>query len=120
MRMLLTRGGWTVTEATNGRVALESLESAVPDMILLDLMMPEMDGFEFAHRLRDRPDWRAIPVIVLTAKDIDDEDRLRLNGFVEKVLQKGDSDGVALLREITALVAARKTSAASEKGAAHV
>ncbi len=111
MHTLLTREGWTVIEATNGRVALECLESAVPDMILLDLMMPEMDGFEFAHRLRERPDWRKIPVIVLTAKDITDEDRLRLNGFVEKVLQKGDSNGAALLREITALVAASKTSA---------
>ena len=58
MRALLTREGWNVTEATNGRFALECLESAVPDLILLDLMMPEMDGFEFAHRLRERPEWQ--------------------------------------------------------------
>jgi len=106
MRSLLTREGWDVTEATNGRSALECLESAIPDLILLDLMMPEMDGFEFAHRLRERQEWSAIPVIVLTAKDLTDADRLRLNGYVGKVLQKGAWNREALLSEIRALVAA--------------
>ena len=107
MHTLLTRVGWSVTEAVNGRIALDCLDSAVPDLILLDLMMPEMDGFEFAQHLRERSDWQLIPVIVLTAKDITDNDRHRLNGFVEKVLQKGDTNGASLLREIKTLVAAR-------------
>ena len=108
MRALLTREGWNVVEASNGRVALECMETACPDLILLDLMMPEMDGFEFAQRLRERPEWQAIPVIVLTAKDITETDRLRLNGYVERVVQKGAWDQDALLREISGLVAARR------------
>ncbi len=108
MRALLTREGWGVREAVNGRVALEQVEAARPDLILLDLMMPEVDGFEFARRLRERPEWQAIPVIVLTAKDITEADRLRLNGYVEKIVRKGAWDRDALLREISGLVAARK------------
>ena len=100
MRALLTREGWNVTEAANGRAALEQMEGARPDLILLDLMMPEMDGFEFAQRLRERPEWHTVPVIVLTAKDITDADRLRLNGYVEKIVQKGAWDHDALLREV--------------------
>jgi CheY-like chemotaxis protein len=109
MRTLLTRDGWNVMEASNGRTALDCLETAIPDVILLDLMMPEMDGFEFARRLRERSDWNAISVIVLTAKDLTEADRLRLNGNVEKVVQKGSWDRDALLVEIKALVAERKT-----------
>jgi len=108
VRALLVREGWNVMEAANGRVALECMESAMPDLILLDLMMPEMDGFEFAQRLRERAEWRAVPVIVLTVKDITEADRLRLNGYVEKIVQKGAWDQSALLREISMLVAARK------------
>ncbi len=108
MRALLTREGWKVKEAANGRVALEMMQTSRPDLVLLDLMMPEMDGFEFAQRLRERPEWHAIPVIVLTAKDITDADRLRLNGYVEKIVQKGAWDRDALLGEVRALIAARK------------
>ena len=108
MRALLTREGWGVREAVNGRAALEQVEAARPDLILLDLMMPEMDGFEFARRLRERPEWQAIPVIVLTAKDITEADRLRLNGYVEKIVQKGVWDQGALLREVRALISARR------------
>jgi len=108
MRALLVREGWNVVEAANGRVALACMETACPDLILLDLMMPEMDGFEFAQRLRGRAEWRAVPVIVLTAKDITEADRLRLNGYVEKIVQKGAWDQGALVREIGALVAARR------------
>lgn len=108
MRALLTREGWNVTEAANGRVALEQMETTRPDLILLDLMMPEMDGFEFARRLRERPEWHAVPVIVLTAKDITDADRLRLTGSVEKIVQKGAWAQDVLPREVRALVDARK------------
>ncbi|MGI4791362.1 MAG: response regulator, partial [Janthinobacterium lividum] len=108
MHTLLEREGWGVEEAANGRIALDCLNTACPDLILLDLMMPEMDGFEFARRLRERPEWRTIPVVVLTARDLTQEDRLRLNGDVEKILQKGAWDHDALLREMRQLVAANK------------
>jgi hypothetical protein len=63
-------------------------------------MMPEMDGFEFVTRLRAREEWRDIPIIVVTAKDITAEDRLRLNGYVEKTLQKSQYSRDELLRDV--------------------
>src|SRR4029077_11317193 len=85
----LEREGWTVIEAENGRVALKRMTERQPDLILLDLMMPEMDGFQFLDEVRKREDWHSIPVIVITAKELSAEDRQRLNGSVEKILQKG-------------------------------
>lgn len=70
MRRQLTKAGWRVIEAENGRRALSVLQVEQPGAILLDLMMPEMDGFEFVSELRQRPQWRAIPVIVLTASTL--------------------------------------------------
>ncbi len=106
MTSTLSREGWHVSEAENGRLALEQIEQACPDLILLDLMMPEMDGFEFTRRLRERAEWRTVPVVVLTAKDLTEEERLRLRGHAEKVLQKGSWDREALLREVSQLIAA--------------
>jgi CheY-like chemotaxis protein len=74
-------------------------------VILLDLMMPEMDGFEFVAELRRHESWRAIPVVVITARDLSREDRERLNGHVEKILQKGTYDRDQLLAEVRELVA---------------
>jgi CheY-like chemotaxis protein len=87
-------------EAENGRVALERVTEKKPAAIILDLMMPEMDGFEFVTRLRAREEWRDIPIIVVTAKDITAEDRLRLNGYVEKTLQKSQYSRDELLRDV--------------------
>lgn len=75
-------------------------------MILLDLMMPEMDGFEFVEELRKQEEWRSIPIVVVTAKDLTEVDRLRLNGYVEKILQKGAYSRDELLRKVRDLVAA--------------
>ncbi|MDH3583152.1 MAG: response regulator, partial [Phycisphaerae bacterium] len=107
VRRSLTKAGWEVDEAENGRLALERLESRQPDVILLDLMMPEMDGFEFVERMRANDDWRSIPVLVLTAKDMTDEDRARLNGGVERVIQKGDYSREKLLAEVQRVVRGR-------------
>ena len=81
--------GWEVVEAEHGRAALERTVERVPDLVLLDLMMPEMDGFEFLEALRHREDWRGVPVVVLTAKELTDEDHRRLNGGVAQVVAKG-------------------------------
>jgi PAS domain S-box-containing protein len=97
---MLAKEGWSVAEAENGRAAIEKLDEARPDLILLDLMMPEMDGFEFAHRLRRDPRWRDVPILVITAKDLTDDDRRRLNGQVLGVLQKGAYSRDELLHEI--------------------
>ncbi|MBK7473507.1 MAG: response regulator [Betaproteobacteria bacterium] len=94
------KDGWEVSEAENGRVALARIEEARPDIIMLDLMMPEMDGFEFLVEMRSRAEWRDIPVLVVTAKDLTAEERGRLNGDVARVLQKGGSGLDELLAEI--------------------
>ncbi len=101
---MLERAGWQVETAENGQEALECVEARRPELILLDLMMPEMDGFEFAARLRANPDWRAIPIVVLTAKDITSEDQRRLNGYVERILHKGASGQEELLAQVADLV----------------
>jgi len=100
MRLVLEQDGWQVAEAENGRVALARLAETQPDIIMLDLMMPEMDGFEFLVEMRSQAEWRDIPVLVVTAKDLTAEERSRLNGDVERVLQKGAAELDDLLREI--------------------
>jgi CheY-like chemotaxis protein len=62
-------------------------------------MMPKMDGFELLDELRGRPDWQGIPVVIITAKDLTDEDRNRLNGGVERIIQKSDRD--EMLRQLS-------------------
>lgn len=103
MRRQLTKAGWRVIEAENGRRALSVLQVEQPGVILLDLMMPEMNGFEFLSELRQRPQWRTIPVIVLTAKDLTQEDRQRLDGQIQHVYQKGSYNHQILLDEIRGL-----------------
>jgi CheY-like chemotaxis protein len=105
MRRTLEADGWTVEEAENGRVALERVAEQRPAAILLDLMMPEMDGFEFAAALRQEERWQEIPVIVTTAKDLTADDRERLNGLVDRVVAKGALDRESLLSDVCGLVA---------------
>ncbi|NHN28258.1 response regulator [Paenibacillus agricola] len=100
MTRLLHKEGYSVTQAQNGRIALEYMERAIPELILLDLMMPEMDGFQFVVELRKREAWKAIPIVVLTAKSITSEDRLKLNGYVASIIQKGSYGHKSLLEEI--------------------
>ena len=89
LRLSLEEAGWQVAEAANGKLGLAKLNEARPALIVLDLLMPEMDGFEFMAELRRRPDAQHLPVIVLTAKDLTEEDYRRLNSGVERILQKG-------------------------------
>lgn len=95
---------WNVVEAVNGRAGLERVAEAKPDIILLDLMMPEMDGFEFLSELRKQPEMRDIPVVVVTAAELSDDDHRRLNGGVEHILQKASFDRDALVEELGRLV----------------
>jgi CheY-like chemotaxis protein len=79
-------------------------------------MMPEMDGFEMIRELESREEWRKIPVIVITAKDVSIEDRLRLNGHVEKILQKGAYSREQLLAEVRQMVALRVGKKSAPRG----
>ncbi|SFU43525.1 PAS domain S-box-containing protein [Methylobacterium sp. 174MFSha1.1] len=89
LRRSLSRDGWTVREAENGAVGLQRLDEGRPSLILLDLMMPVMDGFAFLTRLRARPDGTDVPVVVLTAKDITPAEKERLGRDTERVIVKG-------------------------------
>ncbi|HXV85342.1 MAG TPA: response regulator, partial [Gemmatimonadales bacterium] len=110
LRRILDKEGWGVLQAENGRVGLEQLVAHQPDLIILDLMMPEMDGFTFLEAKRASQAWRDIPVVVITARDLTPEDRQRLNGGVQQVVRKGSTGGLDLLQEVRSLVAAAGTT----------
>lgn len=102
---MLEQEGWVVAEAENGRVALDRVAENRPELIVLDLMMPEMDGFTFIEALRRHQAWRSIPIVIVTAKDLTAEDHRRLSGYVQ-VLHKGAYSREALLAEIGNRIAA--------------
>ena len=97
-----------MVEAENGRVALERLRDVSPSVILLDLMMPEMDGFEFVAEFRRHEAWRAIPIVVITAKDLTADDRERLNGYVQKISRRAPTSREQLLAEVRELVVSQR------------
>ncbi|HSH02564.1 MAG TPA: response regulator, partial [Anaerolineae bacterium] len=103
-RRTLVDNGWQVMMAANGVEALAQLEVDLPEAIILDLMMPEMDGFQFLQYVQQNEAWSKIPIIVATAKDLTVEERAILNGSVERVLEKGYYDTGNLLRQIRELV----------------
>ena len=107
VRMWLEPLQWLVSEAENGRVAIDQLKEIEPDVILLDLMMPEMDGFQFVAALQEHPAWSRIPVIVITARDLSAEDRRRLNSGVELILLKESFNPSDLVDRVRQLVAKR-------------
>ncbi|QGJ70982.1 Hypothetical protein PBC10988_26850 [Planctomycetales bacterium 10988] len=96
----LSKAGWQVVQAANGRQGLAALEQVKPSLVLLDLIMPELDGFEFVERLRTQPELAAVPIVVVTSMDLTKEERERLNGSVEQILQKGAYHRDDLLQEI--------------------
>ena len=98
---------WVVQEAANGREALDRLQQSKPDLILLDLMMPEMDGFQVVATLQKEAGWRDIPVIVITALDLDAKDRDRLNSGVQSVLVKETFQPADLVERIRRLAQTR-------------
>jgi len=98
---------WVVQEAANGREALDRLQQSKPDLILLDLMMPEMDGFQVVATLQKEAGWRDIPVIVITALDLDAKDHDRLNSGVQSVLVKETFQPADLVERIRRLAQTR-------------
>jgi signal transduction histidine kinase/CheY-like chemotaxis protein len=104
VRRFLEREGWTAREAGNGEEALDAVRESEPGIILLDLMMPVMNGFDFLRELRKHKSWRKIPVVIMTAKDLTIEEQAQLKGNVELVLQKGLYTRERLLEEVSELV----------------
>ncbi|MBI5801172.1 MAG: response regulator [Verrucomicrobia bacterium] len=112
LRRNLEREGYPVMLAADGRAALELIRLRLPSLILLDLMMPEMDGFAFAQAVRERRDLRDVPIIVLTAKDLTEEDKQRLKGNVTGILQKQTLTPENFQRELRAALASHVASKA--------
>lgn len=108
VRTALQRNGWTTTEASNGLEALDVVLHNPPQLILLDLMMPVMDGFAFLHELRSRPGCTDIPVVVLSARDLDASDKQRLES-AERILTKGEVNLQKLADELRSLSPNQRT-----------
>jgi PAS domain S-box-containing protein len=105
VRRTLEKEDWTVDETEDGVAALARISESRPEVILLDLMMPRMDGFQFIDELRKVPQWRTIPIVVLTAMDLSPQDRLYLQSRVNHIIQKEPYQQDDLLREVRDLVA---------------
>jgi CheY-like chemotaxis protein len=101
---LLMQEGWRVQAAANGIQAIELLKVEQPLLILLDLMMPEMDGFEVINKVRKKPDWQNIPIIVITAMDLTTAEHNLLADQVTNIFQKGKYNQQQLITEVQGLV----------------
>jgi signal transduction histidine kinase/DNA-binding response OmpR family regulator len=114
---MLSDSGYEIATATNGREALDSIVRRRPDAIILDLMLPEMDGFEVVHRMSLNPEWREIPVILLTARDLSHEERRALDIGTARIIQKGSVSRDELLAEVGNAIGDKKRDVVSTGGA---
>src|SRR5690606_29033021 len=89
-RILQSQGNFTILEASNGREGLDLIQKELPDLVIIELMMPEMDGFTVIEALRAKQETAVIPVIVVTAKELTPDEKDRLSGHIQALLQKGD------------------------------
>lgn len=108
LRRALEQEHWSVVEAENGRIGLECIARQIPALILLDLMMPEMDGFQVVEQLHRNESWHNIPVVIITAKDLTRQDMERLNGSVLQIVQKGTYNQSDLLGQVRRLIGVKK------------
>ena len=103
-RILQSQGNYKLVEANNGKEAIQLIHREHPNLILLDLMMPDMDGFSVMEALQSSPETSEIPIIVITAKELTPAENKRLNGHIQSLMQKGDFMGDDLLDEIKTLL----------------
>lgn len=103
-RILQSQGDYIIFEASSGKEGLALVNREHPDLIVLDLMMPEMDGFAVLDALKANPETAYIPVIVSTAKELTNEEKARLKGQIQTLLQKGDFMSDEFLEEVKALI----------------
>ena len=103
-RILQSQGDFTIFEAGNGRETLLIVEKEKPDLIILDLMMPEMDGFAVIDNLKRNPETANIPVIVASAKELTTNEKSRLEGQIQSLMQKGDFLNDEFLGEVRSLL----------------
>jgi threonine synthase len=103
-RILQAQGEYTIYEASNGQDALQIAQDELPDLIILDLMMPEVDGFKVLDQLKASPDTSPIPVIVVTAKELTSSEKQRLEGQIHTLMQKGEFMNDDLMDEVRSLI----------------
>ena len=103
-RILQSQGDFEIFEATNGLEAIELVNKERPDLVILDLMMPEVDGFAVLDILRSKPETANIPVIVATAKELTVDEKARLQGQIQSLMQKGDFLNDEFLEEVRSLI----------------
>ncbi|MBI3739043.1 MAG: response regulator, partial [Chloroflexi bacterium] len=103
-RILQSQGDFKIFEATNGKEGLELIQRELPDLIILDLMMPEMDGFAVMDALKANQETASIPVIVATAKELTADEKTRLGSQIQSLMQKGDFLNDEFLDEVKALI----------------
>ena len=103
-RILQSQGDFEIFEATNGREAIELVNREHPDLVILDLMMPEVDGFAVLDALRSKPETANIPVIVATAKELTVDEKSRLQGQIQSLMMKGDFLNDEFLEEVRSLI----------------
>ncbi len=103
-RILQSQGDFEISEATSGREAIELVTKERPDLVILDLMMPEIDGFAVLDVLRSRPETANIPVIVATAKELTVDEKSRLQGQIQSLMLKGDFLNDEFLEEVRSLI----------------
>jgi len=103
-RILQSQGDFEISEATNGREAIELVTRERPDLVILDLMMPEVDGFAVLDALRGTPETANIPVIVATAKELTVDEKSRLQGQIQSLMLKGDFLNDEFLEEVRSLI----------------
>jgi threonine synthase len=102
-RILQSQGNYTLYEASNGIEAVHLIQEQLPDLVILDLMMPELDGFSVLDAMQAESKTANIPVIVVTAKELTQEEKNRLKGRVQSLMQKGDFMSEELINEVRTL-----------------
>jgi threonine synthase len=103
-RILQSQGEYQIFEAADGHQALEIAQQELPELIILDLMMPELDGFAVLDALKADPRTAQLPVIVVTAKELSKDEKQRLSGRIKALMQKGEFMNDELLQEVQTLV----------------
>jgi threonine synthase len=103
-RILQSQGDFEIFEATSGLEAIELVTRERPDLVILDLMMPEVDGFAVLDVLRSKPETANIPVIVATAKELTVDEKSRLQGQIQSLMLKGDFLNDEFLEEVRSLI----------------
>ena len=100
----------TVLRAYGGREAIAAARQELPDVIVLDLMMPDVNGFDVVEALKEHPDTARIPIVVVTAKQITPEDRAKLNGYVSSIMEKSGFDPDSFTAEVRRAMSGRPVS----------